>query len=86
MHVILNSNKDCGRPDGTQICAAEKMGVEEGEYSNQSTHTLAYLTYNTTLNSSVLFEKRASVLYHSVICIILKRLEMSVLFYQNCWK
>lgn len=40
--------------------------------SNQTTHTLPSLTCNTTLNSSALIEKRATVLTHSIICIILK--------------
>lgn len=40
--------------------------------SNQTTHTLPSLTCNATLNSSALIEKRATVLTHSIICIILK--------------
>lgn len=40
--------------------------------SNQTTHTLPSLTCNAALNSSALIEKRATVLTHSIICIILK--------------
>lgn len=64
------------RTVGDQMACSFSAGGKNGgvgeEYSNQSTCTLLYLTYNTTLNSSVLLEKRTTVLCCSAICIILK--------------